>query len=114
VSERAAPADQHYTIVEIKKMHQKFGGRTLGKIKENLKSIYRLDTRDGVLLLKWGDTELGYDDSLTFLKAVDGTPYVKNFNFDVNGKSVSGWAGILDSGGRTKAGFAVARRRGRR
>jgi hypothetical protein len=60
--------------------------------------------------LCWGDEELSYDDRLNLLTAVDGSEYRKTFNFEVDGKQVSGWAGILEVGGRPKAGFAVARR----
>lgn len=110
VVEIAAPANHHYTVVEIQKMHQKIGGRTLGKVKEYLRSIYRLDTREGVLDLRWGDEPLLYDDNLSLLKGADGTEYRKEFNFEVHGKTVRGWGAILDAGGRPKAGFAIVRR----
>jgi hypothetical protein len=100
----------HYTILTISKMHQQLGGRLLGRLRENLRSIYRFDTRSGVLKLWWGDTELSYDDQIVLLKAADGSEYRKPFAFEVNGKTVRGWGGILESGGRPKAGFAISRR----
>jgi hypothetical protein len=104
------PAEQHYTVLTISKMHQRISGRLQGRLLENLRSIYRFDTRDGVMRLCWGDQELKYDDRLVLLKAADGAEYRKEFSFDVHGKVVRGWAGILESGGRPRAGFAVARR----
>jgi hypothetical protein len=102
--------NSHHTILTITKMHQKIGGRLLGRLLENLRSIYRFDTRNGMVRIWWGDQELSYDDKLVLLKAADGTEYRKNFSFEVNGKTVRGWAGILETGGRPKAGFAVCRR----
>lgn len=100
----------HYTILTISKMHQKISGRLLGSLRTNLRSIYRFDTRSGLMRLCWGDEELSYDDTLTLLKAADGAEYRKDFEFEVNEKIVRGWAGILETGGRPKAGFAVSRR----
>ena len=101
---------QHYTILTINQMHQKISGRRLGRLKENLRSIYRLDTRSGDMHLCWGDEALVYDHSLSLLQSADGSEFRREFNFTVNGRDVWGWAGILDSGGRPKAGFAIVRR----
>ena len=102
----------HYTVLEVSAMHQKIQGRLLGRLKENLRSIYRIDTRNGDMTLRWGDEELNYDSAIEFYTAADGTPYRKEFDFLVNGKRVYGWAGIIGGvGGRPKAGFAIARRR---
>lgn len=100
----------HYTILSINKMHQKIQGRLLGRLRENLRSIYRFDTRSGLMILRWGDELLSYDERLELLKTADGTEYRKDFDFEVEGRRVYGWAGILDAGGRPKAGFAIARR----
>jgi hypothetical protein len=100
----------HYTILTISQMHQEIGGRLLGRLRENLRSIYRFDTRSGMVRIWWGDEELSYDDNLRLLKAADGSEYRKSFDFEVNGKRVRGWAGIHENGGRPKAGFAVSRR----
>jgi len=105
-----ASPDKHYTVIEIENLHQKIAGRQLGRLKENLRSIYRFDTRSGDLILKWGDEELLYEDGISLLRGRDGVEYKKDFEFDVNGKRVYGWGGILESGGRPKAGFAIARR----
>jgi hypothetical protein len=110
LSEKSVDPKLHYTILTISDMHQSIGGRLLGRLKENLRSIYRFDTRSGMLQLWWGDEELSYDDRLSLLKAADGSEYRKDFAFDVNGKSVRGWCGILEQGGRPKAGFAISRR----
>ena len=110
LSETKVDAKTHYTILTISSMHQKIGGRLLGRLRENLRSIYRFDTRSERVKIWWGDEELSYDDRLDLLKAADGSEYRKTFSFEVNGKNVHGWAGILETGSRQKAGFAIARR----
>lgn len=100
--------DQHYTIVEIHDHNQVFRGRTLFKIKQFLRSMYRVDLRQGVLTLLWRGQKLqweGLDDEL--LVARDGSIYRREFQFAVNGKQAHGWVGILASGSRSKAGFSI-------
>ena len=100
----------HYTVIEISELNRSFGGRSIGKAKEYLRSMFREDTRTGVLHLYWGDDLLTYEDNLEFLTAADGAVFKKDFRFVVNGKEVWGWGGILEAGGRPKAGFAIIRR----
>lgn len=104
-------ASKHYTILEVRRLHQKLQGRTLGKIKEFLASMYRVDIRDDVVQLVWEGTRLTYAPETEFLKSkVTGKPYYKSFSFDVNGKGVSGWVAILREGGRPRAGFSILRK----
>lgn len=111
VVERQVPANDHYTIVEVWQLHQKLAGRTQGKAKEYLCSMYRADTRDGTLALYWGDELLTYDGRLDLLKGRDGSEYRKDFTFSMkDGRVVRGWGGVLNAGGRLKAGFAILRR----
>ena len=111
VIERPKPIDDHYTIIEIKEMHQRIAGNTIQKIKNYLRSMYRVDTREGVLDLLWGDEKLEYDEEVSFLKAQNGEQFKREFKFEIsNGKKVYGWGGILEKGGRPKAGFAIIRR----
>ena len=102
----------HYTIIEFPSIRKKIHSKTLTKTKTYLSSIYRLQTRNNVMNLFWGDEELIYDDALNILTASDReqTPYKKDFSFELGGKRVYGWCAVLKSGGRPKAGFAVFRR----
>ena len=43
----------HYTVIEIRNLNRRFQGRTLGKIRDYLRSMYREDFREGVLTLIW-------------------------------------------------------------
>jgi hypothetical protein len=98
---------QHYTRIEIRDLNRKPQGRTLGKIKDFLSGIYRLDIERDTMRLLWQGTPLTYDVSWVFLKDTLGNDYRKEFDFEVNGKRAWGWVGVLDQGGRPKAGFAI-------
>lgn len=102
--------EKHYTIIEISDHYRKFQGRTLGKIADFLRSMYRKDLETKQLHLLWRGQELtweGFDGRL--MQAADGSLYKKEFLFDVDGKVVLGWVGILKQGegGRPEAGFSV-------
>jgi hypothetical protein len=102
------PTDDHYTIIEIRKLNRLFHGRTLGKIKTFLRSMYREDFRNGILNLFWGDEQLMWeDDPNRFLLDKTGAPYQKNFEFTVDRKRVYGWVGVLARGSREEAGFSI-------
>lgn len=104
------PVDLHYTVIEISKMHQRLASRTVGKVKDFLRSMYRVDTRDELLRLYWDQELLSYDASLDILTAIDGSQYRRDFAFAVGERQVKGWIAILRSGARTKAGLAIVRR----
>src|SRR5690606_34554516 len=100
--------DEHYTIIEITEHNQRFRGRTLGKIKDFLRSMYREDFRNGTLKLEWQGSDLTWDElDVRLLKAHDGTTYKKDFTFKVDDKDVRGWVGILQHGSRADAGFSI-------
>ena len=97
----------HYTIVEIVELDKKFQGRTLGRIGNFLRSMYRADLQAGRVRILWRDQELKWDNIDTkLLVAADGTKYRKDFIFEVGNKVVMGWVGILAKGSRAEAGFA--------
>lgn len=104
-----APPDEHYTILTITNLNRKLVGRTLSKIKEYLSSIYRFDIMDGIEIT-WNGVKLewhGFDNELYVTE--DGVRYKKYFEFEINGKAVSGWVGVLGrgAGSRKKAGFSI-------
>lgn len=100
--------EKHYTVIEISDLNRSFHGRTLGKIREFLSSMYREDFRAKRLRLLWNGAQLEWqelDDRL--LRDLNGTLYKKEFEFTIEGKNIRGWVGILDKGGRPSAGFSV-------
>ncbi|HUV04639.1 MAG TPA: ATP-binding protein [Armatimonadota bacterium] len=98
--------DDHYTIIEITDHNRRFEGRTLGKIKDFLRSMYREDFRNSALRLEWQGASLTWAEP-QLLRARDGSIYRKGFAFSVDGKQVGGWVGILAKGGRPNAGFSI-------
>lgn len=111
VSRVAKPAKLHYTVLEIRDLHAKIAGRTIGKIKSFLRSMYRVDCREGSLGLYWDTELLEWDNDLKFLSNSRGAPYKREFEFQVDGKTVRGMIGILGEGssGRPNAGFSLFR-----
>jgi hypothetical protein len=102
------PTDKHYTIVEIFDHNRDWHGRTLGKIADYLSSMYREDFRRGILTLEWRGQRLTWadpDDKL--LTTRNGETYKKDFRFEVDGKQIHGWVGILSRGSRSEAGFSI-------
>ncbi len=105
----ASTPEEHYTVLTITNLNRKFVGRTLGRIKEFLSSIYRFDISEGIEI-KWNGAVLtyeGFDDELHVTS--EGIRFKKLFEFEINGKSVNGWVGVLGKsyGSRKKAGFSL-------
>jgi hypothetical protein len=100
---------EHYTVIKVSNLRRRFKGMTINKIKSYLSSIYRFDVTSDMLELYWNDEKLewnGYTDD-DFVKNSEGQPYKRDFTFEIDGKSVTGWAGVLSSGSRSKGGFAL-------
>ena len=105
---RPKPADLHYTIVEIVDLNRRFQGKTLNKIRNFLRSMYRSDLQKGQLHLFWRDQKLSWDNlDSRILVAYDGAKYQKDFSFEIDGKVVRGWVGLLARGSRADAGFSI-------
>jgi hypothetical protein len=106
----------HYTIIRITELNRKFANRTRGHIKNYLTTIYRNDFERLGLKLYWEDKLLMWDrkkmidDKLH--KNRDGTLKKKNILFTVGDgneeKTVRGWVGVFEKGGRKKAGFSIS------
>jgi hypothetical protein len=116
--ERSAPASEHYTMLSLENLHVHPKGRTVGKIKEHLRSIYRVFLRDGLLELRVNGDPLAYEPPpilhAPYHGTPDGTPVTwrKEFDLDLgDGHRVCGWAAILARASVTNAGFSIFRRR---
>ena len=84
----------HYTRLEIFDHNREFKGRTIGKIKDYLKSMYRQDFRNGTLRLFYNDEELTWEDFDKRLRINRAGERIKNaFSFSIGGKLIHGWAG---------------------
>src|SRR5262249_28777182 len=101
-------AGLHFTVIEIRSLFRTFHGRTIGKIRDYLRSMYREDFRQNRLRLRWNGQILTWEEvDSNLAQAADGTRYKKDFSFLVDGKQVSGWVGILAHGSRASAGFSI-------
>ncbi len=106
-----ADAESHYTNIELTELNRLPKGRTIGRIKDHLRSMYRYDISENLLRLEWDGIPLTWPGPGEMLKSADGTPYHKSFAFMIDGKPVSGWVAILEHGSRAKAGFSILRKR---
>jgi hypothetical protein len=122
--ERSIGVDEHYTVVSLHELHHVPHGRTIGKIKEHLASIYRMFLRDGSLVLTFNGEQLSYQQ-VKFLNAVPfsapGMPlqapgitsveWRKDISFDFgDGQKVKGFVGLRETGSTNYAGLALFRR----
>jgi hypothetical protein len=121
VQTRSAAASDHYTEIVLSGLHSKVVGRTIGKIREHLASIYRVFLRNGVLELRFATN--GYEEYVAYqepqvlraphYKAADGVPKVwrKDIDLDLpHGRRVRGFAALRETGSTSGAGFALFRR----
>ncbi len=119
----AAPLNAHYTVIELDGLYQGVPKtKTLWKVRDHLRDIYRCYTRDGILELWLGEDMLTYEerpvlvapkygrnnlpvdcDDLTWRKPID-------IQFGESCRA-HGFAGILEKASTGKAGFALFRRR---
>ncbi len=114
----------HYTVVTLRGLHHVPQGRTLGKIKEHLASIYRVFLRDNRMTLRFNNEPLNYTTA-PILKAqkytTPGVPaqrddlspieWRKEISLDFGkGQRVTGFAALRETGSTPFAGFALFRR----
>ena len=101
-------ASEHYTIIEIAELNRMPHGMAIRKIKDFLSSMYRMDIREGILTLEWQGSQLNWVDN-PLDRDHEGNEYRHRFDFEISGKAVRGWVGILATGSRAKAGFSILR-----
>lgn len=105
---REVPKDQHYTIVTIKNVRRHIQKRTEENIIQFLGSMYRYDLKNKRLLLLFnGNPILPPMEELTFARLPDNTEAREEFTTTIGGKPVTGWFGVLETGGRKYGGFSL-------
>lgn len=112
VTEKKAGKDEHYTRIEITKLHHRMPGRTLGAVKKHLVGMFRYDIDKGDMLLEWDGEPLvpeGVEPLVTH-EEHGATEWLQDVSFEVGPHQVSGWICILADRGRSKAGFDLYRR----
>lgn len=122
VHTRHCDADLHYTEIVLEGLHNMPQGRTIGKIKEHLASIYRMFLREGVLQLSFGSPSdmaiLEYQEPSVlcapFYKTSRASPvsWRKEIDFDFGqGQRAWGFAALRERASTSTAGFALFRRK---
>lgn len=122
----SAPGDleSHFTRINLWDLNQVPRGRTLGKIRDHMRDIYRNFLRSGDLRLVVSDERLAFSDP-TVLVAIDARSedgilndvvaeplrWKKDISIELSGGvRVLGFAALRDEGSTKDAGFALFRR----
>jgi Histidine kinase-, DNA gyrase B-, and HSP90-like ATPase len=121
IETRPARDSDHFTVVTMQDLRVQPRGRTLSKIKDHLRGIYRVLMKDGVVKLRL--TVGGSAEELTYqepdlliapyfrAKSEPARLWRREVAVELNERRVTGWVGILRVGSHAKAGFSVFRRR---
>lgn len=110
ISTRDCDVNEHGTTLEIRDLVRNITSPIAKNCIEYLKSIYRVDLQNQTLDLKFQETSLSWDQEEIdnkLLKDNSGEKFKRDISFDINGKTVTGWAGILASGGKQLGGFSL-------
>ena len=117
VDQQSVPKDLHFTRVTVKGLYKKIKGRTTGRIKEQLGSMYRVDLRSGEVEIFWNGEAVSYEEPPILVEKSGDAEYSwrKSLDFDVhhddgNLLHATGWVGIRNPGNQRLAGFALLRR----
>lgn len=117
VREREAPPDRHFTTIQLSPLHSALHGRTIGKIREHLASIYRVFLREGQLEIFVQDVPVEYEEPDVLTASHYKNPeeakrlWTKEIDLDLGrGLRASGFGAIRAVGSTSHAGFALFRR----
>lgn len=114
----------HYTVVTLRGLHHMPQGRTLGKMKAHLESIYRVFIRDGRMELKFNGEILSHSSpkilrapkySASGILSADEASQIIEWRKEIfldfgGGQSVTGFAALREVGSTLYAGFSLFRR----
>lgn len=111
-----AAAEAHGTTLTMSQLHRQIpAGKTLGKVRQYLASIYRHYLHEGILVLEVGERAVRYEEP-EILRArrwdAGEGDRPKKWRKDVeitlpSGKRVSGWAALRAKGSTSEAGLAL-------
>jgi hypothetical protein len=110
-----AAKEEHGTKIVISHLTKKAeSGRTIGKIKDKIRSMFRRDINSGKVEIYFNGEPLKFEPYNTLIFDNQEWKKLLNFSFIFNDKqySISGFVGILGDGssGFGRAGFALFRR----
>ncbi len=114
--------EEHYTAIELWNLNQFLRGRTLGKVRDHLREIYRGFLRNGSLVLSVAGQEMKFVEPEVLqvpdyrAGSVAGVPvepqaWRKEFEFTLDDRiHVKGWAAIRAEGKTSGNGLSLFRR----
>jgi hypothetical protein len=113
-----AAQDKHYTEVRLERIRKFPHGRTIGKIKEHLASIYRVYIKEGLLNLYVDGVKLEFEDPAVLIapyyRDPHGSPveWKKRIQIPLgDGKLATGFVAIREVASTRLAGLALFRRK---
>jgi hypothetical protein len=117
ITTRPAERNDHYTELILDGLHNMPQGRTIGKIKDHLASIYRVFLRENSLVLTFNDDPLQYETPPVLNAPFYRTPgdesriWRKEIDFDFGeGLRATGFAALRERASVASAGFSLFRR----
>ena len=117
VEEESCSPKEHGTTVTIWNLNRTITGRQIGKTKDQLRGMYRVDLRTGDIVISYNGEELMYEEpSILHETLPDGTEkeWKKHINFDIPYRerflNVNGFVAIRETASTSAAGFALIRR----
>ena len=117
VNSETADIDAHFTRITLSHLNQFPRGRTLGKIRDHMRDIYRVFLRSGQLRLTVAGERMAFREA-TVLSAADArypnsssVTWRKDISFDLpDGVEVRGFGALREEGSTKDAGFSLFRR----
>ena len=111
--------EKHYTAIKIEGLYKPIRGRTHGRVKSQLGSMYREDLRSHEVEILWNGEPISFDEP-TFLEE-DWENGIKNvwkkeicltipWESENMTLQATGWVGVRTPGSQKDAGFALLRR----
>lgn len=117
VIETSCSPKEHGTTVTITNLNRTLSGRQIGKTKDQLRGMYRVDLRTGDIRIYYNGEGLQYSDPPILTEDLpDGTKKVwkEDFEFVINKNDreyhVNGFMALLEEGSTSGAGFTLLRR----
>lgn len=121
VIESPEHVDTHFTEITLLGLHRTLAGRTIAKIKEHLSDIYRVYTREDLIVLRFNGEELVYTEPEVLVapaydennepvdEPVKWRANLDDFDFG-QGLRVRGFAALRRTASTKYAGFSLFRR----
>lgn len=105
--------EEHYTRIEIEKLHRTFRGRSVSSIRDNIASMYRRDIESGDITIRWNGEPFEWERDPVFEETLpDGEKisWQQDVQFHVEDYEVKGKVWIRIPGNASRAGMHLFRR----